>query len=389
MKLKEVSTSSIERDFILAALPIYKDIPNWVRPLDKDIKAVFDRKKNATFQHGDCTRWVLYHENGSCIGRIAAFINEKTAKEWYNEQPTGGIGFFECINDQAAANLLFDTAKEWLAARGMEAMDGPINFGERLNWWGLIIEGFHSPQYKMNYNPPYYRALFENYGFQPFFEQYCYAMPIDIKLGEKFVRRHNMVGNDPAFRAVHYRKSQRQKFVEDFTTIHNKAWRVHGEGKETTVEEVLKEFKEMTPVIDEKVIWFVYHHDDPIAFWINIPDINQIFKLFNGKFGWIEKIRFLWYLKRRYCTRFIGLIFGIVPEYHARGIDGYILVEGTKVMQELKLYDEYEVQWIGDFNPKMVNLVRGNTTNRSRRFITYRKLFDDNKLFKRMPRLQY
>lgn len=389
MKLKEVSTSSVERDFILAASPIYKDMPNWVRPLDKDIKAVFNPKKNPAFQHGICTRWVLYDEKGSIIGRIAAFINEKTAASPCNEQPTGGIGFFECINDQAAANLLFDTAKEWLAVRGIEAMDGPINFGERLNWWGLIIEGFHSPQYKMNYNPPYYQALFENYGFKAFFEQYCYVMPTDITFVDKIIRRHDAVAKDPAYRAVHYQKSQMQKFAEDFTTIHNKAWRLHGEGRDTTVEEALKEFKGMSPLVDEKIIWFVYHHEEPIAFWISIPDINQIFKLFNGKFSWIEQLRFLWYINRRYCTRFIGLIFGIVPEYHARGIDAFILVEGTKVIQQEKLYDEYEVQWIGDFNPKMLNLVRGITTNRSRRFITYRKLFDETKEFKRLPKLQY
>ena len=49
--------------------------------------------------------------------------------------------------------------------KGMEAMDGPINFGERDRWWGLITEGFTPPLYCMNYNPPYYIALFENYGF--------------------------------------------------------------------------------------------------------------------------------------------------------------------------------------------------------------------------------
>ena len=390
MTLREVTDHRTERDFILTALPIYKEDPNWVRPLDKDIREVFDRKKNPIFKHGECIRWVLYDDKGATIGRIAAFTNDKTANASHNDQPTGGVGFFECINDQAAANLLFDTSKTWLQSRGMEAMDGPINFGERESWWGLIIEGFHTAQYKMNYNPPYYRELFENYGFKTFFEQYCYAMPIDTQLADKFVRRHDMIGADPAFRAVHLKKNQLLKFAEDFTVIFNKAWGdAHGKDRGTTVDAVYKMFKEMKPVIDEKIIWFVYHNEDPVAFWVNIPDINQIFKLFNGKFGWIEKLRFIWYIKRRYCTRFIGLVFGIVPEYHSRGVDGYIIVEGAKVIQGGRLYDEYEIQWVGDFNTKMVAMVRGLTTNRSRRLITYRKLFDETKEFKRMPTLRY
>ena len=57
------------------------------------------------------------------MGRIAAFYNrEKAALE---EQPTGGCGFFESIEDQEVANLLFDTARMWLASRGMEAMGRP------------------------------------------------------------------------------------------------------------------------------------------------------------------------------------------------------------------------------------------------------------------------
>lgn len=390
MLLKEVTDHRTRRDFILSALPIYREIPDWVRPLDKDIAHVFDPSKNPVFKHGEAIRWVLYNASGATIGRIAAFINDKTARAEHNEQPTGGVGFFECIDDQVAANLLFDTAKAWLQARGMEAMDGPINFGERESWWGLIIEGFHSPQYKMNYNPPYYRALFENYGFKTYFEQYCYAMPIETEVPEKFIKRHAMIGGDTEYRAVHLRKQEMRKFAQDFTTIFNKAWgSAHGKDRGTSFEAVYSMFRKMKPVMDEKLIWFVYHREDPIAFWVNLPDINQIFRLFNGRFGLIEKIRFIWHLKRRHCTRFIGLVFGIVPEYHSRGVDGYMIVEGAKVIQGESRYDEFEIQWIGDFNIKMVALVRGLTTHRSRRLITYRKLFDETKEFHRMPTLHY
>src|SRR5688572_22660698 len=110
MELKVVSTPEDEKKFLELPLKIYRDDPEWIRPLDKDIKQVFDKNKNKFFRHGDAVRWLLYSDSDELIGRMAAFVNEKAARK--NEQPTGGIGFFECINDQVAANMLFDAGKK-------------------------------------------------------------------------------------------------------------------------------------------------------------------------------------------------------------------------------------------------------------------------------------
>jgi hypothetical protein len=127
---------------------LYKTTPAWIRPLDKDIESVFDPATNKTFRHGQCKRWILQDDAGVTIGRVAAFVNEKTVLKG-NDQPTGGMGFFECINDRNAAFMLFEQCRTWLQQRGMEAMDGPINFGNRDRWWGLLVEGFDKePNYQ-------------------------------------------------------------------------------------------------------------------------------------------------------------------------------------------------------------------------------------------------
>src|SRR5437879_5548558 len=148
MKLREVISDKDKEDFLHLPLKIYAGSPFWIRPLDKDIEAVFDLKKNKTYRDGECIRWVLENSSGEVIGRIAAFYDRKNAKKG-NDQPTGGIGFFECINNREAAFLLFDKCEEWLQSKGMEAMDGPVNFGSRDRWWGLLIEGFDKePNYQ-------------------------------------------------------------------------------------------------------------------------------------------------------------------------------------------------------------------------------------------------
>ncbi|MFT4022296.1 MAG: hypothetical protein QM664_00770 [Flavihumibacter sp.] len=118
----------------------------------------------------------------------------------------GGIGFFECINNQAAADKLFTQAQAWLTENGMTAMDGPINFGERDKWWGLVVQGFQPPLYCMNYNQPYYRELFENYGFQPFYQQICFGMHPREPFQKKLFDRHANIAKDPDFSARYMSK---------------------------------------------------------------------------------------------------------------------------------------------------------------------------------------
>ncbi|MFM7824068.1 MAG: hypothetical protein ACKPB3_09880, partial [Bacteroidota bacterium] len=188
MKLIEVNTTELAKQFLEIPLLIYRDDPEWIRPLDKDIEQVFDPNLNKAFRHGELIRWILVDKRNTAIGRIAAFVNRKTADK--NDQPTGGIGFFECIDDLKASTILFDQSIEWLKSKGMEAVDGPINFGERDRWWGLLVEGFYEPVYCMNYNPPYYQKLFESYGFHTYYEQLCFALKPNEELDPKFKEAH-------------------------------------------------------------------------------------------------------------------------------------------------------------------------------------------------------
>ena len=384
MKLIQVFDNKFSRQFLQVPLWIYKNDPNFIRPLDKDVNDVFDPKKNKAFRFGECARWILVDADNNPIGRIAAFVNRKY-KNKGDGQPTGGIGFFECIDDQYAADMLFDVAKSWLIQRGMEAMDGPINFGERDRWWGLVVEGFKPPIYLMNYNLPYYQKLFEDYGFKTFYNQVCWHLFVQTTLNEKFYEMFNKYNAMPEYKAVHIDKKKLEKFSADFSTVYNNAWAKHEGNKQLNKEVAFKMFKAMKPVMDEDLIWFIYHNEEPIAFWVNLPELNQIFKHLNGKFGLYEKLKYLWLKKRGTCDKFTGIVFGVVPEYQGMGIDYYMIVSGGNVIQKKKQYNELELQWQGDFNPKILNISKHIGAKQSRLLTTYRYLFDRTKEFKRHP----
>ncbi len=385
MQIVEVKDRKGQRDFLRVNVELFKGEPNYIRPLDKDIEEVFDPKKNKAFRFGEAIRWVLKDNQGLLIGRIAAFVNKKYRTKG-DRFPVGGIGFFDCIDDQKAADLLFDTAKEWLSQKGMGAMDGPINFGERDRWWGLIVEGFQPPLYCMSYSKPYYRTLFEKYGFENFFNQVCYGLDPTREISAKLLARHAELKKDPHFKAMHATKKDLDKFAVDFSIVYNKAWAGHGGLKEISKDLAISMFRKMKPVMDEKVVWFTYYKEDPIAIFLNIPDLNQWFKYLNGKFDLLHKLKFLWIKWTKPNRRFTGIIFGIVPEFQGKGVDAFMINEAKFVVQAMNKYNYYELQWIGDFNPKMINVAEGiGDTYLTRRLITWRYQFDRTLPFERHP----
>lgn len=389
MKITEVTTAQHAHDFLMLPLHLYKNEPTWIRPLDKDVESVFDPSKNKSYQQGECARWILHDEGGNLIGRVAAFVNPKTVYKG-NDQPTGGMGFFECINSSDAAFLLFDQCKTWLMERGMEAMDGPVNFGSRDRWWGLLIDGFdREPNYQCNYNPPYYQKFFEDYGFQVYFYQLTFGRKVSNPVSPKLFRKAEMLSKDPNYSFRHLSKSDLPKLPELLHHVYNRAWANRSENPELSLAQAKILVKQMKPIMDVRLLYFAFYKDEPIGFFISLPEINQVFKYVNGKLDWAGKIKFLWHTVRKTNRKAFGILFGVVPDHQGKGVDGGMIETARKVLQgKYVRYDEYEMNWIGDFNPKMINVVEQVGAEVVKRHATYRKIFDPSKPFRRAPILK-
>lgn len=387
MELVEVRDKRSEEDFIHFPVELYSNEKAWIRPLDKDIKAIFDPSKNKNYRNGEAIRWVLKNNKGQVIGRIAAFIIKKVAEA--QEQPTGGVGFFECVDDQKAAFMLFDASKKWLEERGMEAMDGPINFGDRNNWWGLLVDGYTEPNYQMPYNFAYYQALFEAYGFKEYFKQFTYKRPVGKEVGfnDRFYEKANMTLNDPDYEFRHITKSEFKKSHLYFLKVYNEAWAGHSGVKAMTEAQARNTFNQLKPIADVQLIWFAFYKGEPVAFFISIPELNQLYKHLNGQWNLWSKLKFLYMLKTGACKKALGIVFGVVPTHQKKGVEGGLVVSFVNDMawKEGFHYKDIEMNWIGDFNPKMMRVVEQIGSEIAKTHITYRKLFDETKEFKRAP----
>ena len=293
----------------------------------------------------------------------------------------------ECIDDKEAAFLLFDTAKNWLLENGMEAMDGPINFGENFFNWGLLAEGFQQQTFGMQYNPHYYKELFEAYGFKTYYEQYSYALDItNPDLPERFWRIAERVAKNPEYRFENFSYKNLDKYILDFIEIHRQAWTSHGNYKPVRHEQIKEMLRDARIMIDEEFIWYVYHNNEPVGFFMMIPDLNQIIKkLKSGKLNFIRTLQ-LFYLKRKKTiTRCRVIILGVVPKFQNRGIESGIFYYLKKVMLRKMWYNEMEMSWVGDFNPKMNALFKSFGATKKFTHLTMRYMFDKDKPFVRAP----
>ncbi len=384
MRITEVNNRKTKKLFHKIPHFIYKNDNNWVCPLEGMTESVFDPQKNPSFKQGEAARWILTDNSGKPIGRIAAFYNTDKAKTF--EQPTGGCGFFECIDNQDAANLLFNTAKEWLKTKGMEAMDGPVNFGENYMNWGLLVDGFMPQGFGMPYNPSYYLKLFQDYGFKTYFEQYSYHLDITMpELPERFWKVAEWVSKKPQFSFEHFSWKNPEKYINDFATVYDNAWRSHEHFKPLDKDDLRDFLSNAKMLIEEEFIWFAYHEKEPIALYVMVPDLNQILIHLKGKINFLSMMKLLWLKKQKTMTRTRALIIGISPKFQRSGIESAIFWNLRPVMYRKPWFRELELSWAGDFNPKIVALYESVGGKKNKTHYTMRYLFDRSKPFKRAP----
>ncbi|MDA3879555.1 MAG: GNAT family N-acetyltransferase [Prolixibacteraceae bacterium] len=387
MKLLKVKNRRTRKLFNQFPRILYKNDPNFVCPLTRMVEENFNPDKNAFFKHGKATRWVLV-DDGKPIGRIAAFVDFDKSEVF--EQPTGNIGFFECINDTEASDVLFDCAKKWLEEQGMEAMDGPANLGENYMNHGLLTMGFTQQGFGMPYNPSYYLELFENYGFQTFYEQYSYHLDYTKPFPERFWKIAEWVAKKPQYSFEYLKWKQIDKYVEDFAKVYDGAWRKHEHYKPLDKDELKTFIKSSKLLLDPEFVWFAYAEGEPIALFVMLPDFNEALKhLKNGKLNLWNLFKLLRFIKKQRFTRARILIMGVVGKYQRSGIESAIFWQlDKKVMPKKPNYKEIELSWAGDFNPKIISLYKSTGSEHRKTHYQMRYLFDRKKPFERAKTIE-
>jgi hypothetical protein len=385
MKLVQVSDKKSTAAFFDVPQAIYATDKNYIPPIQQDIEKIFDPTKNKLYKLGaEAERWVLFNENNRPIGRIAAFINPKTVNS--AEHAVGGMGFFECIDNDAAATLLMNTSKEWLIQRGMKGMDGPVNFGERDQFWGLLTDNFTGkPSYGMNYNPAYYQRFFENFGFKIYFKQLVFWRDLRVPPQDVFVKKAELISGDPKFSVRGMRGVSQEHIASYFLEVYNSAWGGHEGFKNMRIEQARSIIKSMKVIMDPDILIFAFMDDKPIGFYLSIPELNEFFVHVNGNLNWWGKLKFMYHLKFKKRHTMLGIVFGVSKAYQGKGVESALIKYCGEVVVPMGRYKDTILTWIGDFNPRMLKVIEHLDTELFRTLTTYRVYFDDSIPFERHP----
>ncbi len=361
------------REFMDFIWKLHKNDPNWIPPIRMNQEELVGFRRHPFYENAKCRTFIL-RKDGEVAGRIAAIINHGHNKRFGEKR--GFFGFFDCIDDQHAANLLLMEASRYLKSEGMDDVRGPCN--PSLNYEiGALVDGFDTPPtFMMTYNWPYYDKLIKGFGFEKSQDLYAYEgnmemlKTIDPKL--KFVidevkRRFN----------VTLRPANKKKFGDEvklFLKIYNESLLGTWGFVPLTDAECDSLGASLKLLIDPALVSFVEVDGKPVAVGLCLADYNPLIKKINGRlfpFGFLTLL-----FGRSKIKRVRVMSTNVVPEYQRWGL-GLVVLDRMLPACLAKGIHDAEFSWVLESN----NLSRGSLeragTTRTKTYRLYDRTLSD------------
>lgn len=343
-----VDTNEEKKEFLEFPYQHYADDQYWVPPLRIEQKKLIDTEKNPFYENAEIELFLVYN-NDKLVGRIAAIIDHRYND--YHNTKTGFFGFFECINRERTAKLMFQMAEEWLRSRGMEVMMGPTNPG-MMDEIGILVEGFQKyPSILMPYHKEYYDPLLKSVGLEKAMDLLTYEVNQDNVDRERMNRAVEIVKRRlPTISIRKIRLSKIKQEIKIIQEIFNAAWKDNWGFIPLSEAEFMYLAKDLKSVVDDNFAHIAEVDGRPIAFSVALPDYNQILKDMDGKLFPFGIFKLLW--NRKKITRVRTALMGVIPEYQGKGIDALLHRESIENGLKFNKYAS-EIGWILESNVQM------------------------------------
>ncbi|MBI4698048.1 MAG: N-acetyltransferase [Nitrospirae bacterium] len=328
--------------FLDLPFKLYPKNSSWCPPLKMDVREQFS-SKNPFFKHAEVKSFIA-KINGQTVGRIAAIYNEAHIN--FHQEKAGFFGFFDCVDENLAAQALMDKAKQWLTGKGMSIIRGPMNFSSNEEL-GLLVEGFEEPpMVMMPYNFPYYKKLFERCGLRKAKDLFAYIIDVPKKLPEKAYRVSG-IAEKQGITARPFNMKAFKSEMNLFKGIYNSAWEKNWGFVPMTDEEIDHTAKKLKQIMIPELTLIAECKGEAVGFMMMLPDFNFVLKKINGRLFPLGLPKALWYSRKIKDLRL--LLLGIKPGYRRRGVDSLLFIEGLKTMLA-KGFKRVEFSWILEDN---------------------------------------
>ena len=364
--------------FVTFPWRIYRGDPNWVPPLITGQMDKLTPGRNPFWDHAERALWLAV-DGRRPVGTIAAIIDHAGNRAL--NQAVGGFGFFECVNDPTAARLLLDTVANWLAARGMTVMNGPYNPGANDDP-GLLVEGYDTrPALMEGHTPPYYIDLVEAAGFHKLWDTVAWlsifppeARSVEDIMPPKLLRTTQWAANRSQARLRPVDLSRWEAEITVACQIYNAAL-AHLPNfvpfPEAEFQQLAASFK---PLVDPALAFFAEVNDEPVAFALTLPDLNEAFQRVNGRLGPIGMLKLRWHSRHLHRATFKILM--IRPEFRGRGLETLLMTQTARVIFD-RGFREVDMSLTGEDNENMQRMMAGLGMQVYRRYRVYERTLDN------------
>ena len=336
-------------DFLHLPFSIYRDIPQWVPPLQMDERIRLNRKRFPFYKHSHA-EFFLAHEQDRVAGRLAVLDNRHYNE--FNKEATAFFYMFECENNPEAASGLFSAAFAWARSRGLTKILGPKGFTP-LDGFGLLVRGFeHRPAFGLPYNPAYYPDLIEAQGFEKQGEAVSGYIGTNIQFPERIHELAERIARRRGLRvASSSTRAELRKLIPHIKELYNSSLEGTTGNTPLTGEEIDTLANQILWLADPKLIKLVMKDDRAVGFLFAYPDVSAALQKTKGKilpFGWLTLLR---ELKKTDWLNINGA--GLLPEYRGSGGTAILYSEIFKSVVESGQFRHAEVVQIGVENENM------------------------------------
>jgi hypothetical protein len=336
-------------DFLRLPFSIYRDIPQWVPPLQMDERFRLNPKRFPFYEHSQAAFFLAY-DGMRPAGRLAVLDNRR-----YNElhkTQTAFFYLFECENIKDAATALFNCAFQWARSRGLDKIIGPRGFTP-LDGFGLLVKGFeHRPAFGLPYNPAYYVDLIEAQGFIKEEEIVSGYLGANIQFPARIHQLAQRLAQRRGLYILHCNtRADLRKLVPHFKELYNRSLAQTEGMVPLTAEEMDSLANQLLWLADPKLVKLVMKENQPVGFLLAYPDVSRALQKTRGRlfpFGWLT---LLLELRRTDWININGA--GLLPEYRGSGGTAILYSEMFKSVTENPRYRHAEVVQIGVENANM------------------------------------
>ncbi len=298
--------------------------PCWVPPFLVQQRHFLSPRTGPFFEHGEAEYW-LASRGGHLVGRLSAHVNH--AYERCHDAHTGFFGFFECADDAEAARALFAAGAAYLRARGKTRVLGPMSFGI-YDEIGMLVEGFDTlPPILLTHNPPYYPALWSDWGFRKAIDW------LALRITNRQVAPEAMQAEAQAILAASRLKMSTptpgdvMRRAGEIFDLFNSAWRSNWGHVPFTHKQFDAILHELRPALRSDMIRIVENGVRIVAFIITIADLNPQFQRLNGRCNWLDRLGLLFQARWRPVRKVKTVLLGVDRRYQRRRLHDAMILD--------------------------------------------------------------